>query len=76
MSIGGYAQGIEQGVFQVPKEAAHTILEESKRLTGMVNSLLTLSKIENRQQSGEVTAINLRDVIDEWHRSDLWRGFG
>lgn len=65
MSIGGYAQGIEQGVFQVPKEAAHTILEESKRLTGMVNSLLTLSKIENRQQSGEVTAINLRDLIDE-----------
>ncbi len=47
MSIGGYAQGIEMDVFPDSKQAAHTIMEESQRLTSLVESLLTLSRLEN-----------------------------
>ena len=51
MSISGYAQGIEQGVFKDPIPAASTILEESSRLSELVNQLLTLSRIENISQT-------------------------
>lgn len=44
MSISGYAQGISCGVFSPPDEAATHIMEESARLTGLVSSLLTLSR--------------------------------
>lgn len=63
MSISGYAQGIEHGIFKEPETAAHTILEESGRLTELVSSLLTLSRIENRN-SGQGTAL-IAIPIDE-----------
>jgi signal transduction histidine kinase len=63
MSIGGYAQGIEQGVFHSSKEAAHTILEESQRLTNLVNSLLTLSRMESRQTPVELLPVQLADTL-------------
>ena len=78
MSISGYAQGIEQGVFPAPKEAAHTILEESVRLTELVNSLLTLSRMESGQTSPVLTSVSLRDAIgdclDRFHGLALLKG--
>ena len=78
MSISGYAQGIEQGVFPAPKEAAHTILEESVRLTELVNSLLTLSRMESGQTSPVLTSVSLRDAIgdclDRFHGLALQKG--
>jgi two-component system sensor histidine kinase CssS len=78
MSISGYAQGIEQGVFSAPKEAAHTILEESVRLTELVNSLLTLSRMESGQTSPVLTSVSLRDAIgdclDRFHGLALQKG--
>lgn len=67
MSISGYAQGIEHGIFKEPETAAHTILEESGRLTELVNSLLTLSRIENRNsvQGIELTAISIDEVLED-----------
>lgn len=65
MSISGYAQGIEQGVFHAPKEAAHTIMEESARLTELVNSLLTLSRMENEQQKPALGMIRIIDPIED-----------
>ena len=65
MSISGYAQGIEQGVFPAPKEAAHTILEESVRLTELVNSLLTLSRMESGQNPPVLVPVPLGDVIGD-----------
>ena len=64
MSITGYAQGIEQGVFPNTEAAAHTILEESIRLTELVNSLLTLSRLEV-VTSKELSEINIADAIGE-----------
>lgn len=65
MSISGYAQGIEQGVFQPPKEAAHTILTESLRLTEVVNSLLTLSRLESSQQDIALGPVRVAEVVED-----------
>lgn len=65
MSISGYAQGIEQGVFQPPKDAAHTILTESLRLTEVVNSLLTLSRLESGQQNTDLGPVRVVEVIED-----------
>lgn len=65
MSISGYAQGIEQGVFQPPKDAAHTILTESLRLTEVVNSLLTLSRLESGQQNTDLGPVRVLEVIED-----------
>lgn len=65
MSISGYAQGIEQEVFQPPKDAAHTILTESLRLTEVVNSLLTLSRLESGQQNTNLGPVRVVEVIED-----------
>lgn len=65
MSISGYAQGIEQGVFLSPKEAAHTIMVESARLTNLVNSLLTLSRMESDQQKPTLGPVYIIDPIED-----------
>lgn len=65
MSISGYAQGIEQGIFQPPKDAAHTILTESLRLTEVVNSLLTLSRLESGQQNITLGPVRVVEVIED-----------
>ena len=78
MSISGYAQGIEQGVFPAPKEAAHTILEESVRLTALVNSLLTLSRMESGQNVPALAPVLLGeaigDCLDRFHGLALQKG--
>lgn len=65
MSISGYAQGIEQERFQSPKDAAHTILTESGRLTSLVNSLLTLSRMESSPSPSAMNSVSIVDTIEE-----------
>ena len=65
MSICGYAQGIEHDVFPDSKQAAHTILEESQRLTLLVNSLLTLSRIESGQNAPPLLPVRIDDCIGD-----------
>lgn len=65
MSIGGYAQGIERGLFRSPGEAAHTILEESVRLTGRVNSLLDLSRLESGQNGGVLGPVRIAGPVED-----------
>lgn len=62
MSIGGYAQGIEQGVFSDEKEAARIILSESERLTEMVKGLLTLSKLDRKDESPTFAALTISEL--------------
>ena len=63
MSIGGYAQGIEQGALSDPRAAARVILDESQRLTGMVNELLTLSRLDQEVDQPEIMPVRLADVL-------------
>lgn len=63
MSIGGYAQGIEHGVFSEPAEAAHTILSESARLSELVDSLLTLSRLES-EQAAPLCSVTVSEAVE------------
>ncbi|MBQ9008639.1 MAG: HAMP domain-containing histidine kinase [Clostridia bacterium] len=65
MSIGGYAQGIEQGVFPDSGAAAKVILEESERLTNMVNGLLTLSRMDQDTVPVQLSPVHLTDALGE-----------
>ena len=52
-------------MFQPPKDAAHTILTESLRLTEVVNSLLTLSRLESGQQNTNLGPVRVVEVIED-----------
>ena len=62
MSIGGYAQGIEQGLFQPPAKAARVIMDESKRLEQAVNGLIELSRLEGARPERPLTQLSIADA--------------
>ncbi len=64
MSIAGYAQGIETAVFDDPLHAAHIISEESLRLTGLVEGLLNLSRI-NVAEKPKLVRLSLREELSD-----------
>lgn len=66
MSIQGYAEGIQSGVFADNVAAAQVISDESKRLTTLVEELLVLSRIENRTYGDAMMTINLPDIIKDF----------
>lgn len=68
MSIGGYAQGIEQGVLTDTASAASIILEESERLTERVNQLLQLSRLEQPVQTETFVKIDIADAVASCRR--------
>ena len=65
MSIGGYAEGLVTGVFTDAKETAAIICEESRRMTSLVEELLTLSRIENGSQDVQLTTVNICDFMKD-----------
>lgn len=73
MSISGYAQGIETGVFGDPVPAARTILEESSRLTGLVSGLLTLSRLESAPEPPALAPVAIVDSLED--RMERMEGF-
>lgn len=66
MSIGGYAEGIENGVLTDYKKAATIIKNESNKLTNLINELLTLSRIENNNYERCLENINLAEILKEY----------
>ena len=63
MSISGYAQGIQCGVFPDTAEAAGIIMSESARLTELVDGILTLSRMDNRRQALELRPVELYSFV-------------
>ncbi len=63
MSIQGYADGIEMGVFEDAKGTAHLISEQSKRLTRLVDSLLTLARAENFNSNKKLERLNVSEAL-------------
>lgn len=63
MSILGYAQGLQCGVFSDSTEPIDAILSESKRLIGLVNELLCLSRMDCEKEILELRTLNLIEVI-------------
>lgn len=66
MSIQGYAEGIENGLFPDAKEAAQIIKRESIRLNELVSELLTLSRYESGAYKPQWEEINLCHLLKDY----------
>lgn len=64
MSISGYAQGIQCGVFEDVSQAAGVILEESSRLTEVVDGILTLTRMDQLRYQVILEEIELNEFIE------------
>ena len=62
MAIQGYAEGIQTGVLPT-NESAGVILEESDRMTALIEELLALSKIDSAQTKAEFKSKDITEII-------------
>lgn len=63
MSIQGYAEGIEYHVFDDVEHAASIISDESKRMTSLVEELLTLSRLETETIHVNMQHMELNELL-------------
>ena len=68
MSIQGYAEGIKEGIIDT-KQAAGIIVDESQKMTELVDDILTLSKMESLQTQLQFERFNITDLLYDvsWH---------
>ena len=76
MAIQGYAEGIQAGVMDTGS-AAEVILEESDRMTELVEELLDISKIDMGRQQLALSEMDVRELLYDGirrisPRSPLW----
>jgi len=64
MSIQSHAEGILYGVIEGP-EAAKIIIEESKRLTHMVEELLYLSRLDAIEEVYQMEKVDMKGLIQD-----------
>lgn len=69
MSISGYAEGIKYGVLNDTQEAADVIINESKRLSGVVEKILILSDLDALHKPISMNFIDLNAFLDDEVRS-------
>ena len=62
MAIQGYAEGIQAGVMDTGS-AAEVILSESDRMTGLVDELLDISKIDMGRQPLALSEMDVRELL-------------
>jgi len=62
MSITCYAEGIAYGIMD-PAAASKTILSETDRLSGMVEDLLSVSRIDNITNEQNMVACDVREIL-------------
>lgn len=62
MAIQGYAEGIQTGVLPA-KESASVILEESDRMTTLIEELLALSKIDSEQAKSDFRQQDVTRIV-------------
>ena len=62
MAIQGYAEGIQAGVTDTGS-AAEVILEESDRMTELVDELLDISKIDMGRQQLTISEMDIRELL-------------
>ncbi len=73
MSISGYAQGIQYGIFEDTAQAAGIILDESTRLTEVVDGILTLTRMDQLRYQVVPVEMNIESFVEE--RLELLEGF-
>jgi len=78
MSIQGYAEGIKLGVIEDTNSATQVIIDESKRLTNIVEDLLYISKLDALQENIKFESILgeelLRDCIERVNGIAIQKG--
>lgn len=62
MSIQGYAEAIEMGIGNV-HSSAEIIMQESDRMTHLVEELLSISKIDANQLTLKYTSLDVREIL-------------
>ena len=73
MSISGYAQGIQCGVFEDTAQAAGIILDESTRLTEVVDGILTLTRMDQLRYQVVPVEMDIEHFVEE--RLERLEGF-
>ena len=68
MSIQGYAEGIQTGVID-PQDAASVIMDESQRMTDLVQEILDISKIESSRMQLTIEEVDLKELLYDTLRS-------
>lgn len=63
MSIQGYAEGIKYGVVENQDNALNIIIEETKRVSRLVEDLLYLSKIDSMHETLNLEEINTEELL-------------
>lgn len=72
MSIQGYAEGIQTGVLTDTVAASAVILQESDRMTQLVEELLALSKLESGAVPLQLQCLDLAEVLYECLERIQW----
>ena len=65
MSIQGYAEGLEEGIFNEPKKATRVILNETDKMTSLVNDILSISRLESGAYKLNKEPLNMKDFLAE-----------
>lgn len=73
MSISGYAQGIQCGIFDDVSQAAGVIMDESTRLTEVVDGILTLTRMDQLRYQVVPVELDINEFVEE--RLELLEGF-
>lgn len=63
--IGAYAQGIQSGIVKDNSKSAGIILEECKRMMELIESILTISRIDSQALELQRLTIPLQEFIQE-----------
>lgn len=63
-SIGGYAEGLKDGVFENKEEALDIIMDESLRLKKLVEQIIFLSKVETTHEFFKITTCDLSNLLN------------
>lgn len=64
-SIGGYAEGLKDGVFENKEEALDIIIDESLRLKKLVEQIIFLSKVQSTHEFFKMTEFDLGHLLEK-----------
>ncbi len=67
-SISGFAEVLSAGLFQTNDDVIHfgtLIRKESKRLLGMIEEIMHLTRIEEHREKGENEPVSLKEIVTD-----------
>ncbi len=65
MSIQGYAEGLQAGIITEPEKATKVILNETDKMTGLVNDILSISRLESGAYKLKKEPVFMQEFLSE-----------